>query len=83
MGEVVFSLTPNELQELSKALLGQGGFQSFLKKLQKQVDLQSRQITLTDSDLGRIIRHIGYNPGGFEDRLRAAFGSHLKAIIDK
>ena len=49
---------------------GSGGFQSFLRKLQKQLDYFRLTLSLEPDDLQKIPLYIGYEPGGFEDRLR-------------
>lgn len=82
--EVTFELEPGEIAALDMPIQGQGGFQSFGRRLQEQVDRQSSTVTLSDADLGRIVRHMIYDPdGSFEQRLRTAFGRNLRRIINK
>lgn len=61
-------------QEISDWIMmpvrGKGGFQSFLRKLQKQLDTLQLSLTLEQDDLGKIPQYVGYDPGGFEDRLK-------------
>lgn len=72
-------LTKPELEALNRELRGDGGFQQFGRKLRWQV--KGSIIKLDDADLGRIIRHLVYGPGGFEERLRTAFGRNLIRIV--
>jgi hypothetical protein len=55
---------------LSRPINGEGGFQSLLRKMQRQ--LASGWIELSDADVERWVRYsTEYGSGGFEDRLRA------------
>jgi hypothetical protein len=49
---------------------GSGGFQSFLRKLQGQLDMTRLTLSLDQEDLGKLPQYIGYEPGGFEERLK-------------
>lgn len=80
MTRTTFTLDQSEAAELMKPLNGSGGFQSFGRKLQARLDKGSNDIALTDSELGRIVRHMKYDAGTFQNRLRDAFGRHLRDI---
>ena len=60
---------------------GQGGFQTLFRRLQDGVNPATRVIEVSDVDLGRIVRHISYRPGGFEDRLSDIFGRSLQEYL--
>ena len=79
--QTVFKLTAAEQAEIMKPINGQGGLQSFGRQLQRQLNQQTGEISLTDSQIGRIVRHLTYGPGGFESRLRDAFARPIKAAL--
>lgn len=74
-------LTAEEIGELRRqnpSTAGDGGFQGLLVRLQKNVDASSGELTLSDDDLRRIPMYaFDYNNGGWESRLRRAFGRTL------
>ena len=71
-------LTNEELAALDRPANGSGGFQSFMKHLQSQVNHASNTIKLTDEDLARIQHYAAdYRQGGFQERLLATFGRAL------
>ncbi|WP_191569594.1 hypothetical protein [Paracoccus yeei] len=78
---VSFVLTPDEAKILQRDVNGQGGLQSFMRRLQAKFDPASREIELDDDEVGRIVRMIGYGPGGFETRLRDVFRRPLREAI--
>jgi len=78
---ILFKLTPDEAAILQRDVNGQGGLQSFLRGLQAKLNANSLEIELTDAEVGRIVRMIGYGPGGFEDRLRSIFRKALREAI--
>jgi hypothetical protein len=49
---------------------GTGAYQSLVRKLQRQLDCLHMTLTLETDDLLKIPQYIGYDPGGFEDRLK-------------
>lgn len=77
---ITVNLNAAERTALMRPLNGQGGFQAFGRSLQGKLQANG-DIELTDAQLGRILRHISYRPGGFEDRLEAAFGRSLRAML--
>ena len=63
-------LSEAEAAALLRPVVGQGGFQSLLRGLQKGYDRKSRTVTLTDDQIEKINRYtMDYGQGGFEDRL--------------
>ena len=57
-----------------RPVAGQGGWQSLLRKLQKQI--KGNTLTLTEDDSRRILRYIlSYGSGGWQDRLAAIAGA--------
>ncbi len=69
--KVVIGLTPDEVEMLSRPVHGQGGFQSLLRRIQKQLDAESR-LELTIDDIRQIVRYRSrYGGGGFQGRLNA------------
>lgn len=73
-----YELTREEIQELDRPARGQGGFQTFMKRLQSQLNHATSTIHLTDGDIADIQHHaFDYEQGGFQDRLGAIFGRSL------
>jgi hypothetical protein len=71
---VEVQLTRADLELLMRPVAGQGGWQSLLRKLQKQIS--GNTLTLTEDDSRRILRYIlSYGSGGWQDRLAAIAGS--------
>lgn len=63
-------LTVAEAEAFLRPVVGQGGFQSLLRSLQKGYDRRTRIVTLNDDQIERINRYTTqYGQGGFEDRL--------------
>lgn len=55
-----------------------GGYQSFLVKLQEKTNRATGALSLSDSDLERIPRYaFDYGNGGWEGRLKSIFERHL------
>ena len=80
-------LTPSEIVEIDKqdpATERDGGFQSLMVSLQKRINRSTGKLTLTTDDLERIPRYaFDYRNGGWEDRLRIAFGRTLGAKLGR
>lgn len=73
-----YELHREEIAELDRPIRGVGGFQSLMKRLQKQLNHGTGTIHLTADDLEDIRRSaFEYAEGGFEDRLVAIFGRVL------
>lgn len=67
-------LSREDLELLRRPVAGQGGWQSLLRKLQKQID--GNTLTLSEDDSRRILRYIlSYGSGGWQDRLAAIAGA--------
>lgn len=66
-------LTDEDFELLMRPVAGRGGWQSLLRKLQKQI--KGNTLTLTEDDSRRILRYIlSYGSGGWQDRLAAIAG---------
>jgi site-specific DNA-methyltransferase (adenine-specific) len=80
-GAVDIVLSEKEAEELLKqdpARAGDGGYQSFLVKLQNKLNKTTRRLHLDKDDLERIPRYaFDYGNGGWENTLKAIFQSHL------
>ena len=67
-------LSAEEIEQLMRPVAGSGGWQSLLRKLQRQVD--GRRLALSESDSRRILRYIlSYGSGGWQDRLALVAGA--------
>jgi hypothetical protein len=63
-------LTQQEAEALMRPVMGQGGFQSLLRGLQKSFDKNCGVVTLDGDQIEKINRYTQeYGAGGFEDRL--------------
>lgn len=63
-------LSAAELSRISRPVRGQGGFQSLLRKLQKQLD--GALLEVSEADLERLVRYsFEYGQGGFQERTKA------------
>lgn len=74
-------LNESEITELDKqdpATAGDGGFQGLMVSFQKRVNRATGGLRLTADDLRRIPMYaFDYRNGGWEDRLKKAFGRVL------
>jgi hypothetical protein len=62
-------LSAAELSRISRPVRGQGGFQSLLRKLQKQLD--GNLLEVSEADLERLVRYsFAYGQGGFQERTK-------------
>jgi hypothetical protein len=77
------TLNAAEIAEIDKQdprTKGDGGFQSLMVRLQTRIDRTTGLIRLTASDLRRSPMYaFKYKQGGWEDRLKKAFGRTLRA----
>lgn len=63
-------LSSLELGSLLRPVVGDGGFQTLLRKLQTQVDPRTRVLRITSDDHEKMTRYKEeYGPGGFQDRI--------------
>lgn len=80
-----FWLSPQEIAVLMRPMRGEGGFNTFLRFLQGEIEPCGR-IILTDDQVGEVTRIVRYartpnGNGGAEGRLRTAFRRHLGVKI--
>ena len=70
-------LSSEDYQLLMRPVAGSGGWQSLLRKLQRQVN--GNTLTITPADSQRILRYIlSYGSGGWQDRLAGIAGRRTK-----
>jgi hypothetical protein len=78
----VFRLTPGEALEITEAA-GTGGQQTLHRRMVDELARGNLTIVLTDTQLGELIRYMTrYGQGGFQNRLRMAFGRSLKELLN-
>jgi hypothetical protein len=78
----VMTLTPQEAAELQRPS-GRGGHQTLHTKLRAQLAAGNLTVTLTDDELGFLIRYMTqYRSGGFQSRLKRAFRRPLRVILN-
>jgi len=71
-------LNRDEIEELDRPAKGVGWFQTFIKRLQKQINYATSTVKLTDDDISEIQHYaFDYEQGGFQDRLMFIFGRVL------
>ena len=71
-------LNNDEIAELMRPIVGQGGWQGLLERLQALLDHLRGEMNLSDEERGCICRYaFDYGNGGWENRLRLIFGRHL------
>ncbi len=77
----VFTLLPNEVEELTSAT-DAGGHQSLHRRLLAELRNGNNEVTFTDEQLGELIRYMTrYGSGGFQSRLRRAFARSLGDLL--
>ncbi len=77
-------LTDGEVDELNLPVVGEGGFQSLLLRLQEKLDPTTNELELDDGDLEAIPRYaFDYGGGGFEQRLVKIFGRTLGSRLGR
>jgi len=63
-------LSADTLEKLARPVVGQGGFQSLIRQIQRQVD--GNVLVLTPTLIERIAQYVhAYGNGGFQGRLDA------------
>ena len=68
--DIVVELTPSQVEYLNRPVRGQGGYQSFLKRLQR--NMNGNLLRLSRKDCEKIVRYATrYGQGGFQARLRS------------
>lgn len=64
-------LSGEEMRLLRKPVVGSGGHQSLLRKLQSNLDSVTAIMTIGQEEIQRIVKYRKqYGRGGFQDRLR-------------
>lgn len=81
LGGFLLTLLPAEAAEL-QVPVGSGGHQTLHQMLLDQLANGNLTITLTDAQLGRLVRYMGYGSGGFQSRLRRAFRRPIGDLIN-
>jgi hypothetical protein len=73
-----FVLNPQEQDCLLKPQKGQGGFQTFMRRLQRVYRRGTQELPITDDDMDQMQRYaFDYEQGGWEDDLVTIFSRHL------
>jgi hypothetical protein len=63
-------LTPGEIARYTKPVRGQGGFQTLLRRIAKNISLDG-VLTISESDMEKLIRYsFQYGQGGFQERTK-------------
>jgi hypothetical protein len=71
-------LDEQEEAYLLKPQNGQGGFQTFMRRLQKAYRRASQELPITDDDIDQAQRYaFDYDQGGWENDLKAILARHL------
>jgi hypothetical protein len=71
-------LAPEDLDLLMRPVIGRGGWQSLLRKLQRQT--HNGVLKLTADDSHRLLRYLlSYGSGGWQERLAAATANPVRA----
>ena len=71
--EVRIKLSTAAQRALAKPVVGRGGHQTLLRRLQGQI--QEGVLTASPADVERMLKYmLSYGPGGFQQRLAAATG---------
>ncbi len=80
---LVFKLDACETFQLMRPVNGQGGWQDFLRKIQKKVESSDGDILLylEDEDIGRAMRGMT-GDGGFQSRLKKVFASQFINFLE-
>lgn len=63
-------LSPGEITRYSKPVRGQGGFQTLLRRIAKNISLDGI-LDISESDMEKLIRYsFQYGQGGFQERTK-------------
>ena len=74
-----FRLTTSEAAAINAEVNGEGGFQTYLRRLQR--GLTGRTLAISDADLGRAVRMMRYGSGGFEGRIYNALARPISEAM--
>src|SRR4051794_3379180 len=73
-GFYILDLSAAEFAELNRQVNGVGGFENFMRRLQKLVNPSVKTIKLTEADIEEFAHHaFDYDQGGWENRLLKIF----------
>lgn len=77
-----FTLTQAEVAEILIPV-GSGGQQTFHEWILSQLQGGNRRVAFDDRRFAQLIRYMSgfYGPGGFQTRLRRAFGRPLRELL--
>jgi hypothetical protein len=79
-----YVLNADEIAELDRPVTGKGGFENFLRRLQRQFRCGTSEIRLTDKDLEDIPYYaFHFKHGGWQRRLLKIFGRVLGPTLDR
>jgi hypothetical protein len=79
-----FVLNPSEEAALLKPQKGTGGFQSFMRRLQKAYRRPTQELPISAEDIEQMQRYaFDYAQGGWETDLRAIFSRHLGPTLGR
>lgn len=74
-------LNQQEISELMQAQTGRGGFQTLVRRLQRNILINQGSVLLDRRTLEKIIRYaFGYRNGGWQIKLRKIFGRTLRPL---
>jgi hypothetical protein len=74
MDEIHIPLSPQAQKAFAKPIVGKGGHQTLLRRLQAQI--HDGVLTVSSDDMAKMLKYmLSYGPGGFQRRLAAATGS--------
>lgn len=66
----ICGIRPKDIHSILKAQVGQGGFQTLLRKIKGQYSEQREELKLDRVDIERLFRYAkDYGGGGFQDRI--------------
>lgn len=77
-------LDAQESSVLQQPVVGQGGFQSLMRRLQSQFRAGTSELKITPDDIEQIQKYaFDYEQGGWEDDLLKIFARHLGATLGR
>lgn len=73
MDEIRIPLSPQAQRAFAKPIVGKGGHQTLLRRLQAQIE--NGVLVVSVADMEKMLRYmLSYGSGGFQQRLAAATG---------
>jgi hypothetical protein len=73
MADVRIPLSSRAVNALSKPIVGKGGHQTLLRRLQRQI--ADGELSVSPDDMEKMLRYmLSYGSGGFQQRIAAATG---------